>query len=385
MAGIYVHIPFCKKRCIYCDFFSTTLLEKRDEYIQALLQEIAERKNETGEPLRTIYIGGGTPSVLTPEHIHSILQAIGTQDAIEITMEMNPADISLKYLQSIRATGVNRLSIGIQSFQDELLKFLGRRHSAAQAMEAVCTAQEAGFANISIDLMYAIPSQTKAQWLSDIDIALSLNVQHISSYGLMYEEDTALTRLRDAKQITPIDEDLENELYDTLCQRLQQAGFVHYEVSNFALPGYESKHNSSYWNNTPYVGVGAGAHSYITNTHTNANDPLSATNDPRNNTQPVRSWNPDDLNAYINGILAHNLLRESETLTPRDQYNERIMLGLRTSQGIHLSDTNATRERDEVILDFTRYNQLLITQDDRVVVTQKGLHILNRIIEKLMI
>lgn len=371
MAGIYVHIPFCKKRCIYCDFFSTTLLEKREEYVQALLQEIAERKNEVGEPIRTIYIGGGTPSVLTSEQICSILQAIGTTDAIEITMEANPADISFEYLQAIRATGINRLSIGIQSFQDNLLTFLGRRHNAAQAIEAVHAAQQAGFTNISIDLMYAIPGQTKAQWITDIDTALSLSVQHISSYGLMYEEGTALTRLRDAGQITPIDEDLENEYYDTLCARLTNAGFVHYEVSNFLLPGYESKHNSSYWNNTPYVGVGAGAHSYIYN--------------PHNNTLPVRSWNPDDLHAYISGILAHNLLRESETLTDSDQYNERILLGLRTNQGIHLSDTDASRERDEVILDFTRSNHLRVTEDGRIIATQKGLHILNRIIEKLMI
>jgi len=364
MAGIYVHIPFCKKRCLYCDFFSTTLLERRDEYVQALLQEIAERKNETGEPIRTIYIGGGTPSVLTPEHIQSILQAIGTIDAIEITMEINPADISLEYLQSIRAAGVNRLSIGVQSFQDELLQLLGRRHTAIQAIDAVHTAKKAGFTNISIDLMYAIPTQTMPRWQEDIDTALSLNVQHISSYGLMYEEGTALTRLRDAGQITPIDEDTENEMYDALCSRLKKARFIHYEVSNFALPSYESKHNSSYWDDISYVGVGAGAHSYINNT---------------------RSWNPDDLNAYISGILAHNLLRESETLTERDQYNERIMLGLRTNRGIHLSDTRASRGRNEVILDFTKSNHLHVTKEGRVVATQKGIHILNRIIEKLMI
>ena len=358
MAGLYVHIPFCKKRCLYCDFFSTTQLERRKDYVQALLTEIETRKNEANEQIRTIYLGGGTPSTLNPNDICRILEAVGTQDAEEVTMELNPGDATLDYMRAIRAAGVNRLSIGIQSLQDELLRLIGRRHNAAQAIEAVHWAQKAGFDNISIDLMYALPTQSKALWTADIDQALALNIQHISSYGLMYEEGTALTYLRDCNKITPIDEDTENEMYDLLCEQLSHAGFVHYEVSNFALPGYEAKHNSNYWNGTPYIGVGAGAHNYIGN---------------------IRSWNPNNLEAYIQGIHNGSLQRESETLTPTDLYNERIMLGLRTNKGVPKAEIQAD------ILPHIQAGMIRETSDGQVIATQKGLHILNVIIEDLMI
>lgn len=361
MAGIYVHIPFCKKRCLYCDFFSTTLLERRKEYMNALIKEINARKDETGEPIRTIYIGGGTPSTLEAKDIQHILQAIGTEEAEEITMELNPGDATEAYMHAIRSAGVNRLSIGIQSFDDELLSLIGRRHNAQQAIEAVHMAQQAGFDNLSIDLMYALPNQSMERWQADIEQALRLGVQHISSYGLMYEEGTALTRQLEQGALKAIDEDTENAMYDTLCQRLQQAGFVHYEVSNFALPGYEAKHNSSYWNGTPYIGVGAGAHSYI---------------------QGVRSWNPDDLDGYIHGINDGTLVRESETLTDKDLYNERIMLGLRTNRGIVLPSSFHSRS---VIERLTQEGLLRETAEERIVATQQGLHLLNRIIEELMI
>lgn len=376
MAGLYVHIPFCKRRCRYCDFFSTTLLERREEYVQAVLKEIEERRDEAGEPIRTIYIGGGTPSMLTAEQIHRILQTIGTDGKDEITMEANPGDLTAEYLQAIREAGIQRLSIGIQSFNDELLELLGRRHNATQAIEAVRMAQVEGFDNISIDLMYALPTQTMELWEADIEQALQLGVQHISSYGLMYEEGTPLTAMRDDNRLTPIDEDTENAMYDLLCERLKQAGFVHYEVSNFALPGYEAKHNSSYWNGTPYIGVGAGAHSYTANT---------------------RSWNPDNLEAYIHGIMAHDLQRESEQLTETDLYNEYIMLGLRTCQGIVIDqtsikprfnlDTLSSRLRDGygTITRLCDKGLLRMTEDRRIVATQAGLHVLNRIITELMI
>lgn len=276
-------------------------------------------------------------------------------------MELNPGDATREYFLRLRETGINRLSIGIQSFQDELLHLVGRRHNARQAIEAVCMAQEAGFGNISIDLMYALQTQTMDMWKADIETALSLNVQHISSYGLMYEEGTELTRRRDAGELEPVDEDTEMAMYDYLCARLKDAGLVHYEVSNFALPGHEALHNSSYWNGTPYVGVGAGAHSYI---------------------GCVRSWNPDDLDAYIQGIANSTLVRESETLSNEDRYNERVMLGLRTNRGIPA--TLPTHKR--LVLDSFIQNGLLReTEEKRIVATQKGLHVLNRIIEDLMI
>ena len=353
MAGLYVHIPFCKKRCLYCDFFSTTLLERRKEYVEAVLKEIAERKNEV-EEIKTIYLGGGTPSTLDAADIRRILEAVGTDKAEEITMELNPGDATQEYLQAIRKAGINRLSIGIQSFQDDLLQLIGRRHNAAQAIEAVKMAQEAGFDNISIDMMYALPTQSMAQWKVDIETALELKIQHISCYGLMYEEGTVLTKRVEAGELTAIDEDEENAMYDYLCKRLKEAGFVHYEVSNFAIPGYEAKHNSRYWNGTPYVGIGAGAHSYVGN---------------------IRSWNKDDLEAYLSGKAQ----REQEVLSETDIYNERIMLGLRTNKGV---------ERSAIKKDVKAHIEaglLRETEDGHIVATQQGLHILNRIIEDLMI
>lgn len=357
MAGIYVHIPFCKRRCLYCDFFSTTMLERREEYMTAILQEIAQRKDEASEPIRTIYIGGGTPSTLEAADIARILETIGTQDAREITMELNPGDATEAYMRAIRQAGINRLSIGIQSFKDNLLSLIGRRHTAQQAIEAVRMARQAGFDNLSIDLMYALPTQTMKDWKEDIETALSLGIQHISTYGLMYEEGTALTRMRDKGELEPMDEETENALYDYLCERLQQAGFVHYEVSNFALPGKEAMHNSAYWDHTPYIGIGAGAHSL---------------------TGRVRSWNPDDLEAYIKGVTGDGLQVTGETLTETDLYNERIMLGLRTRKGV-------AKEAIQGDVQPWIDQELLQNQDGRIRATQQGLHILNRIIESLMI
>lgn len=382
MAGLYVHIPFCKKRCLYCDFFSTTLLDRREEYVGALLREIEERRDEAGEPIRTIYIGGGTPSTLTVNDIQRILDAIGTEAAEEITMEVNPGDLSLEYLSALRQTGVNRLSIGIQSFKDHLLERLGRRHNALQAVDAVRMAQKAGFDNISIDLMYALPGQTMAMWEADIEIALRLGVQHISSYGLMYEPGTPFTSMRDNGELKPVSEITELKMYDYLCKRIRKDGYALYEISNFAQPGFEAKHNSSYWNGTQYIGVGAGAHSYLI--HEDENGP----------TQHVRSWNPDNLDAYIRCIQSGTLQRESETLSRIDLYNEKIMLGLRTMTGIPLDlfDPNRTEDgleplpvHPEVVLAYRRAKLLRVRPDKTIVASKKGRHVLNRIIEDLMI
>ena len=364
MTGIYIHIPFCVRRCLYCDFFSTTQLNRAAEYTEAVVREIRLRYDETGEPIRTIYIGGGTPSTMDCSYIERILQTIGVEGKDEITMEINPGDATKQYLYELRKIGIQRLSIGIQSFQDELLVKIGRRHNAQQAITAVRLAQEAGFDNISIDLMYALPTQTMYMWQFDIDTAVSLGVQHISSYGLMYEDGTAITQMRNRKQIEPVDEETENIMYDYLCERLEQAGFVHYEVSNFAKPSFEAVHNSNYWNHSPYIGIGAGAHSLVGN---------------------VRSWNPENLDEYIHGIMAHDLQRESESLTKYDLYNERVMLGLRTNKGVSETLLNQFRSNTDTILDFINRGMLCRTDNQRIIATQKGLHLLNQIIEKLMI
>lgn len=375
MAGIYIHIPFCKTRCKYCDFFSTTHLEKRSQYVEALLAEMKDRvaiaHSEASNspqgvqyPISTIYIGGGTPSTLEVEHLRRLgeeaIRLAGDEakgERREITLEANPGDITLEKATAWRAIGINRLSMGIQSFDDDLLRLIGRRHTAEQARKAVAIAQAAGFDNISIDLMYALPSQTMEQWQRDVAEALQLGVQHISTYGLIYEEGTVLTALLERGHITPVDEDTEIQMYDYLVEQLTANGFEHYEVSNFALPNRRSKHNSNYWNNTPYIGLGAGAHSYD---------------------GTVRSWNISDVDAYIEQAMAHHLQPEQEILTEEQRHTERVMLGLRTNQGISSCEIDLSKAMPYI-------EQGLLTQkSERIMATTKGYHILNRIIEDLL-
>ena len=375
MAGIYIHIPFCKTRCKYCDFFSTTHLEKRSQYVEALLEEMKDRvaiaHSEASNspqgvqyPISTIYIGGGTPSTLEVEQLRRLgeeaIRLAGDEakgERREITLEANPGDITLEKATAWRAIGINRLSMGIQSFDDDLLRLIGRRHTAEQARKAVAIAQAAGFDNISIDLMYALPSQTMEQWQRDVAEALQLGVQHISTYGLIYEEGTVLTALLERGHITPVDEDTEIQMYDYLVEQLTANGFEHYEVSNFALPNRRSKHNSNYWNDTPYIGLGAGAHSYD---------------------GTVRSWNISDVDAYIEQAMAHHLQPEQEILTEEQRHTERVMLGLRTNQGISSCEIDLSKAMPYL-------EQGLLTQKgERIMATTKGYHILNRIIEDLL-
>lgn len=383
MAGIYIHIPFCKSRCKYCDFFSTTHLEKQAQYVQALLVEIQDRLSISNNqypipntqypitntqypitnnqyPISTIYIGGGTPSTLQVEHLRAIVEAIRREakgERQEITLEANPGDITQEKARAWRAMGINRLSIGVQSFEDELLQLIGRRHNAEQARQAVAIAQAAGFDNISIDLMYALPSQTMQQWQHDVAQALQLNVQHISTYGLIYEEGTALTTLLDHGVVEAVDEETEMQMYDYLVEQLTANGYIHYEVSNFALPNYESKHNSSYWNDTPYIGLGAGAHSY-------------------NGQQ--RQWNISDLDTYIQQANAHQLQPQIEQLTDEQRHIERIMLGLRTRHGVAANEIPMHKAQGYI------NRGLLSAQGNRIVATTQGYHILNTIIEDLL-
>ena len=272
-------------------------------------------------------------------------------------MEANPGDITEEKVRAWREMGINRLSIGIQSFHDELLQLIGRRHNAEQARKAVATAQAAGFDNISIDLMYALPSQTMEMWKKDVAEALQLGVQHISTYGLIYEEGTALTTLLDHGVIEAVDEDTEMQMYDYIVAELTAQGYIHYEVSNFALPNCESQHNSSYWNDTPYIGLGAGAHSYD---------------------GQCRSWNISDLDSYIAQANAHQLQPETERLTDEQRHTERVMLSLRTNKGVAMEDIDSHKAQAYI------QQGLLKEVGTRVVATTKGFHILNRIIEDLV-
>ncbi|MCQ2313015.1 MAG: radical SAM family heme chaperone HemW [Paludibacteraceae bacterium] len=341
-------------RCSYCDFFSTTCLDKRHEYVEAVINEWHERQDYLqGEAIQTIYLGGGTPSVLEIEDLKKLLSALPVSTAQEITMEANPGDLTEDKLKAIRAMGVNRLSIGIQCFDDELLKRIGRRHNSQQAIEAVQMAQRVGFDNISIDLIYGLPEQTLEHWKKQVATALRLGVQHISTYCLMIEPSTTLGRQFDAGIIKEVDENSENSMYDYICKATKAKGYYHYEISNFALSNYESKHNSSYWNGTPYIGLGAGAHSY--NGHS-------------------RQWNISDLKQYLSTRPF-----EVEKLSETDLYNEKIMLSLRTAKGLQADVVEEQKIRPWIERGFIE------KKDNAYVATQKGQHILNTIIEDLMI
>ena len=312
---LYIHIPFCKSRCVYCGFYSTTGLELRERYVDALCREM-EIRGERND-IETIYLGGGTPSQLSIEQLQRLFIYINkVKEDAEITIEMNPDDVTAEFASELQQLGVNRVSMGAQTFNDERLRFLHRRHNAKQVHQAVETLRQAGFKNISIDLMYGFPEETLDDWKADIEEALSLDVEHISSYCLMYEEGTPLYQLLEQGKVSEVDEELERQMYYTLKDRLEAAGYEHYEISNFARPGFRSRHNSSYWQGIPYIGIGAAAHSYDINT---------------------RSWNIADIRQYITGIEQGQRLYESETLDEVTRYNDAVTVALRTCEGLDLS------------------------------------------------
>ncbi len=295
--------------------------EEAARYVSTLCTELRQRKDYLqGLPVTTIYFGGGTPSRLSPEQIGKVIDEIrqiySLDNLEELTIECNPDDITTDYVSALRALGVNRISMGVQTFSDDLLRFLGRRHTARQAIDAVQSCHDVGIHNISIDLMYGLPGQTPDIQRHDLETATTLNVQHISSYCLSYEEGSPLDRMRKENRIIPADDDTCAAMYETMCNHLRKAGFEHYEISNFSLPGFHSRHNSSYWDGTPYLGIGAGAHSY-------------------NGTS--RQWNPNNLDAYLQGIEHNTPKYEIEHLSQTDIYNEKIMLSLRTAKGLNLS------------------------------------------------
>ena len=315
MAGIYLHIPFCKTRCIYCDFYSTTRSELITRYIHALCNELEMRKEYLKEEkIETVYFGGGTPSQLGEEDFQQIFKAIqkhyGLEDCREITLEANPDDLSKEYLQMLSALPFNRISMGIQTFDDATLKLLKRRHNARTATEAVRRCREAGYQNISIDLIYGLPGETKERWEKDLRQAISLNVEHISAYHLIYEEDTPIYNMLKQHQICEVDEDSSLEFFTLLIEYLQKAGYEHYEISNFCRPGYYSRHNTSYWKGIPYCGPSA--HSFNGTT---------------------REWNISSIDRYIKGIEEGQRVFETEYLGPTTRYNEFIITTMRTVWG----------------------------------------------------
>ena len=376
MAGLYIHIPFCASRCIYCGFYSTTLMELRDRYVDALCHEMALRQEalvQQGLPLPsldTIYIGGGTPSQLSPRHLKILFDHINkvfSNNATEVTIEMNPDDVTEEYAHALSQLPVNRVSMGAQTFDDTRLRFLNRRHNARQVPQAVKTLREAGISNISIDLMYGFPGETIDNWQDDITKALDLGVEHLSAYCLMIEEGTVLyekTRNGENERMRECDEELERQMYYTLTERLKAAGYEHYEISNFALPGRRSRHNSSYWTDLPYIGLGAAAHSY----------------DGRS-----RCWNVADIRQYINGIENGSPVIDQEWLNDDSRYNDRVMLSLRTCEGIDLS-TLQPADKTYLLSLAQKYidNRLLTAEGDHLRLSNEGLFVSDMIMSDLM-
>ena len=320
MSMIYLHVPFCTSRCIYCDFYSTTQSATvRHEYVNAACAELANRTSYLADRhIQSIYFGGGTPSQLQIKEIAILLDSINKHYDIdtnaEITLEANPDDVTPDFAHNLRNLGFNRVSLGVQSFNDRILKMLNRRHDAATAQDAVHTLQQAGLDNISIDLIYGLPTQLLQDFSSDLQKAFSLPIKHLSTYALSIEQGTLLQRKIQSNELAETDEDTFIAEYEIMMQQAHAHGFEHYEISNFALPGFESRHNSGYWNNTPYLGIGPGAHSF--------------------NGTDERQYNEPNLGKYISaaGLPPHTI----EHLTLSDQFDEQVFTSLRTRKGLSL-------------------------------------------------
>lgn len=373
MAGIYIHIPFCKSRCIYCGFYSTTLLDLRKKYINAVCREMELRKNYIREPFSTIYLGGGTPSLLDEAELTKLFLYINNVYDVdrnaEITMECNPDDITPKFTNMLSRLPINRVSMGAQTFADSRLRLLHRRHNSDEVKHAVKLLREAGIKNISIDLMFGFPDESLSQWKEDISAALALNVEHISAYSLMYEEDTPLWKMLDTGKVKEIDEELSLTMFKELVCQLTDAGYEHYEISNFARPGYRSRHNSNYWHQVPYIGLGAAAHSFDLNS---------------------RQWNVADLKLYIEEINNGIIPMEREELDNDTTFNDIITTALRTSDGIDLNAMETRlgkRYRNTLISAAGKHLEqgLLEIRHDRLRLTAEGIFISDMVMSDLMI
>ena len=316
MSSLYIHIPFCKQACHYCDFHFSTSLKYKDDLVKAICKELILRKEELPHDVENIYFGGGTPSLLSEEELNLIFKTIYDSYTVvkhpEITLEANPDDLDLKYLKMLSRTRVNRLSIGIQSFFEEDLKLMNRAHNAEEAETSILLAKQF-FDNISIDLIYGIPDMSEERWKANLAKALELEVPHISSYALTVEPNTALKHFIDKEIIPPVDDDLAKKHFDILVETMQNEGFENYEFSNFGKSGYYSKNNTAYWTGKYYLGIGPSAHSFVNRT---------------------RSWNVNNNPKYIKAIGEGELPADHEQLSTTDRYNEYIMTRLRTIWGV---------------------------------------------------
>ena len=395
MAGLYIHIPFCKSRCIYCAFYSTTQLELRQQYVDALCKEMDTLPPglPDGAPISTIYLGGGTPSQLTMPQLQQLFTYIYNRYRVapgaEVTIECNPDDIAATsppspavgglHAEALPQLGITRVSMGAQTFSDSRLRFLNRRHTAAQVPQAVSRLRQAGIRNISIDLMYGFPGETLHDWQRDIDAALALGVEHLSAYCLMVEEGTALYEQMSKEKReknNDTDDELERQMYEMLIDRLEAAGYEHYEISHWSLnphplqgerglKSYRAIHNSNYWHDVPYIGLGAAAHSYD---------------------GQRRYWNVSDLQEYIrrveNGISP---VEDSEAITGWTRYNDRLTVALRTCEGLDLA-TLSPEQRDYCTAAARRFldDGLLRADSSHLILTRRGLFVSDMVISELM-
>ncbi|HEY3405068.1 MAG TPA: radical SAM family heme chaperone HemW [Ohtaekwangia sp.] len=361
MAGIYLHIPFCKQACHYCDFHFSTNLEKQNDMVDAIATELILQKGYLAEePLKTIYLGGGTPSILSISQLEKLLNTIAENFSVksdaEITLEANPDDLTPQKLGSLKKAGINRLSIGIQSFDNYVLKFLNRVHDSHTAISTFNQAREAGFDNISIDLIYAIPDQSDSTWRSNIQQAVDLQPEHISSYSLTIEEKTVFGRWHQKGKLTAIDDESSARQLETLMEVLGHNGYDQYEISNFSKPGFISKHNSSYWKRERYLGVGPGAHSY---------DGAS------------RQYNVSDNHEYLRNLQLNKIPYTLESLSREDKINDFLLTSLRTSWGTDLSILRSEMNYDLLEL-HKAYIEKLLSQgfirieNDFLILTNKG-------------
>ncbi|WP_417370706.1 radical SAM family heme chaperone HemW [Gelidibacter japonicus] len=360
MSGIYIHIPFCKQACHYCDFHFSTSLKKKDELVNALAKELVLRNDEfKNRIVETIYFGGGTPSLLSIDELRFLIDEVyknyEVSETPEITIEANPDDLTHQQLNDYAASPINRLSIGIQSFFEEDLKLMNRAHNSEEAKKCLEEATK-HFDNISIDLIYGIPGMSNERWIQNIETALAFNIPHISSYALTVEPKTALASFIKKGIIKHVDDDLAQEQFHIMIEKLRDAGFIHYELSNFGKPEYFSRNNSAYWQGKPYLGIGPSAHSF----------------DGKH-----RSWNVRNNSKYINSLEKNILPIETETLSTTDKYNEYVMTGLRTIWGVSLEKVEQEfgEKYKTYLLEQSQKHiieQLLYLDDGKLLVTKKG-------------
>ena len=372
MAGIYLHIPFCAQKCNYCDFYSIVPLIRKQAFIQMLIKEIKGRKNYLeGEEIETIYFGGGTPSILTASEISEILKAINLNfnlsSKIELTLEANPDNLSLSYLKELISLGVNRLSIGVQSFRDEDLQFLKRSHNSEIAYKSVERAFSSGIENISIDLIYGLPNLSLSAWEANLKKAFELPIRHLSSYHLTYESGTLLNKRLKQKRFSKLSEEKSIQQFEMLMHYTEQNKMPFYEISNFAKDGFYSKHNLSYWQQKKYIGLGPSAHSF---------------------NGVSREWNVSNLVEYINGIENNIPYSEKENLTVLDKGNEYLITNLRTKWGVDLAIFKSSFGAEQYKLLLNNSNifiqkSLVKINDNKLVLSQKGFFLSDFILEKL--